>query len=188
MYIPTIVQHINGAEFHYDLYSRLLKDRIIMLNTEVEEEICSSIVGQLLFLDSESHDEITLFINSPGGSVYAGLSVYDIINSIKSPVKTVCTGMAASMGAFLLASGEKGSRFCSKSARIMIHSISSGYHGNYHDMVIDMKENDFVQKYLTEELAKNTGQSVAKVKKDIARDKWLSAEEAIKYGIIDGIL
>jgi ATP-dependent Clp protease protease subunit len=188
MYIPSIIQNIKGVEFHYDLYSRLLKDRIIMLNTVVDSEIASSIVGQLLFLDNENNDEITLFINTPGGCVISGLSIYDTINMIKSPVRTVCIGQASSMGAFILCGGEKGRRFASKSSRIMIHSISTGQEGKYHDLKVDFKETEFLQNYLTEKIAYHTGQSLSKVKKDVQRDYFMSASEALKYGIVDEIL
>lgn len=188
MYIPTIVEKKNGSEFHYDLYSRLLKDRIIMLNTVVDSEIASSVVGQMLFLDSESSDEITLILSTPGGSIYDGLSIYDTMNRIKSPVSTICTGIAASMGAFILSGGEKGLRCATKSSRIMIHSVASGHQGHYHDLEIDFKETKFLQDYLTNEIVKNTGQSLAKVRKDMSRDYYMSAEEALKYGIIDKII
>jgi ATP-dependent Clp protease protease subunit len=189
MYIPTIIEKgPGGTEFHYDLYSRLLKDRIVMLPTEVNEEIAASIVGQLLFLDSENNDDITMYVNSPGGSVYDGLSIIDTMNMIKSDVKVICSGMAASMGAMILCSGKKGMRYATKSARIMIHSVSSGSRGTYHDLKIDFKETEFLQNYLTDMIVENTGAGKKQVIADMERDKWMSAEEALKYGLIDEII
>jgi ATP-dependent Clp protease protease subunit len=186
--IPTIIEKIGNQERYFNIFDKLLKDRIVLLNHEVDEDSASVVMSSLMYLDSESNEEITLFIQSPGGSVYAGLSIFDTMNRIKSPVKTVCTGMAASMGAFLLSSGAKGKRFATKSSRIMMHSVSSGAQGTYHDLKIDMKETEFLQNYLTETIAQNTGQKVSKLKKDMQRDYWMSAEEAMKYGVIDGVI
>lgn len=188
MYFPTIVEKKNGQEFHWDPLSRLLNDRIVMLTGEVNEVTMLSITSQLLYLNNESHEEITLIINSPGGSVYDGLQLYDTINMIEAPVKTICMGLAASMGAFLLSSGVKGRRFASKSSRIMIHGVSSGTHGVIHDMEIDMKETKFLHDYLCTKIAEHCNQKVQKVKKDVNRDFWMSAEQALKYGLIDGIV
>lgn len=189
MYIPTIIEKgPGGVEFHYDLYSRLLKDRVIVFPTDVNDEIAASIVGQLLFLDNESNEEITMFINSPGGDVYSGLQIIDIMNMVKSPIKVVCSGMAASMGAMILCSGSKGLRCATKSARIMIHSVSSGSRGTFHDMKIDLKETEYLQNYLTDMIVANSGQNREVVEKDMERDKWMSAQEALAYGLIDVII
>jgi ATP-dependent Clp protease protease subunit len=186
--IPTIIEKVGTSEKYYSIFDKMLKDRYILMSHEVNEESAVIVNSSLLYLDSVNKDEIKMIINSGGGSVYDGLSMYDIMNVVKSPVKTICTGICASMGAFLLSSGEKGNRFATKSARIMLHSVSSGAQGTYHDMKIDIKETEFLQKFLIEKLAENTGQRVSKIKRDTQRDYWMSAEEALKYGVIDGIL
>ena len=184
-YVPSIIEFNGTVELNYDLYSRLLKDRIVFIDDQIDEDSSSSVIGQLMFLDSQNNDEITMVITSPGGSVYHGLSIIDTMNMIKSPVKVVCMGMAASMGAMILSAGAKGRRFASKSARIMIHSVSSWAQGTYHDMKIDIAETEYLQKYLINMLSENTGKSKQKIAKDMERDKWFSAEEAKVYGLID---
>ena len=186
--MPTIVEKIGTSERYFDIPSRLFKDRIIMLVDEVNEDSATAIVSQLLYLDSENNNDITLLINSPGGSVIDGLAIYDTMNRIKSKISTIVTGQASSMGAFLLSSGEKGMRKASKSSRIMIHSIGHGYQGNIHDTRVSHAESEFLQTYLTDILVTNTGQKSSKVKKDMERDKFMSAEEALAYGIIDEVI
>jgi ATP-dependent Clp protease protease subunit len=185
---PTITEKIGTTTQYYDVPSRLFKDRIIMLVDEVNEDSATSVISQLLYLDSENHDDITLLINSPGGSVIDGLAIFDTMNRIKSDVITISTGQASSMGALLLSSGAKGKRKASVSARIMIHSIGHGYSGKIDDTRISHQESEFLQSYLTDILVKNTGQKISKVKKDIERDKFMSSSEALAYGIIDEII
>lgn len=186
--MPTIVERIGTQEKYYDIPSRLFKDRIVMLVDEVNEDTSTSIISQLLYLDSESHDDITFLIKSPGGSVTDGLAIMDTMDRIKSNVITVATGDACSMGAFLLSCGAKGKRQATKSCRIMIHSLSGGARGNIHDTRITHKESEFLQEYLTDVLIKNTGQERDIIEKDLERDKWLSAEEALEYGLIDEVI
>ncbi len=185
MNIPMVIE----TERAYDIYSRLLKDRIILLGTEVNDTVASLICAQLLFLESQDPEkEISLYINSPGGSVTAGMAIYDTMKFIACPVTTLCMGRAASMGAFLLAGGEKGKRFALPHSQIMIHQPSAGYQGQATDIEIHAKEVLRMKKDLNSILAENTGQSIKKVTADTERDNFLTAEEALKYGIIDNIL
>jgi ATP-dependent Clp protease protease subunit len=187
--MPNIVEVMpGGREKHYDIISRLFKDRIIMLHGEVDEETSLSINAQLLYLDSESHEDIQLLIESPGGSVLAGLSIMDTMNRIKSNVVTIASGEACSMGAFLLACGTKGKRKATKSCRIMTHSLSHGTGGNINDTRISHKEAEYLQKYLADILIENTGNNREVVERDLERDKWMSAQEALEYGLIDEII
>jgi ATP-dependent Clp protease, protease subunit len=189
MLIPTVIEKTQGGERAYDIYSRLLKERIIFLGDEVNEHTASIVVAQLLFLEAEDpKKDICLYINSPGGSVYDGLAIYDTMQHLKCDVATVGIGMQASMGAFLLSSGAKGKRSMLPHATVMIHQPSSGTSGKVTDMEISLKEGMRVKKLLNEILAKNTGQKVESIEKDSDRDNWMTAEEAKKYGIIDIIL
>ena len=187
--VPTVVEETNRGERAYDIYSRLLNDRIIFLGEEVNSHTANLIVAQLLYLAHEDPKKpIKLYINSPGGSVYDGLAIIDTINYIEPDVETIGIGLQASMGAMLLSSGTKGKRFCLENARIMIHQPYSGTEGKITDQEIMLREGVFLKKRLAEIFAKNTGQKLAQVEKDMDRDNWMSAEEAKKYGIIDEII
>ena len=187
--IPMVIETSGRTERAYDIYSRLLKDRIILLCEQVDDHIASSICAQLLFLEAENPEkEIYLYINSPGGSVTAGMAIYDTMNYITSPVATLCMGQAASMGAFLLSSGEKSKRYALPNSRIMIHQPSAGFRGQATDIDIHAKEILRMKKELNEMLAKQTGQSLQKIEADTERDYFMSAEEAKTYGIIDDVL
>ncbi len=189
MNIPMVIETTGRTERAYDIYSRLLKDRIILLGTEVNDTVASLICAQLLFLESQDPEkEISLYINSPGGSVTAGMAIYDTMKFIACPVTTLCMGRAASMGAFLLAGGEKGKRFALPHSQIMIHQPSAGYQGQATDIEIHAKEVLRMKKDLNSILAENTGQSIKKVTADTERDNFLTAEEALKYGIFDNSL
>lgn len=187
--IPTVVEKSADGERAFDIYSRLLNERIIFLGEEVNEHIANSVVAQLLHLAYvDPQADISLYINSPGGSVYDGMAIYDTMNFIKPDVATYGIGLQASMGAFLLSSGAKGKRFCLPHAKVMIHQPSSGTHGKVTDMEIDMKETLEVKEMLAKIMAKNTGQKLAKVKSDMERDYWMAPDEAVKYGLIDKVL
>ena len=187
--IPTVVENEGRYERAYDIYSRLLKERIIFLGTDVNEHSANLIVAQLLFLQSEdAKKDIWMYINSPGGSVYDALAIYDTMNYVKPDINTVGIGLAASAAAFLLSSGTKGKRFSLPHSKIMIHQPSSGTRGKVTDMEIDLKESLHVKHLLNEILAKNTGQKLSKVIADSDRDYWMSAGDALKYGVIDKII
>ncbi|MCJ1966317.1 ATP-dependent Clp protease proteolytic subunit [Candidatus Nanosynbacter sp. TM7-087] len=187
--IPTVVEKSADGERAFDIYSRLLNERIIFLGEDVNEHTANSVVAQLLHLAYvDSQADISLYINSPGGSVYDGMAIYDTMNFIKPDVATYGIGLQASMGAFLLSSGAKGKRFCLPHAKVMIHQPSSGTHGKVTDMEIDMKETLEVKEMLAKIMAKNTGQKLAKVKSDMERDYWMTPNEAVKYGLIDKVL
>ena len=189
MLIPTVIEKTQNGERAYDIYSRLLKERIVFLGDEVNQHTASLIVAQLLFLEAEDpKKDIMLYINSPGGSVYDGLGIYDTIQHLKCDVATVGVGMQASMGAFLLSSGTKGKRSLLPNATVMIHQPSAGTRGKVTDMEIDLKEGIRLKKLLNEILAKNTGQKIETIEKDSDRDRWMTADEAKKYGIVDKIL
>nr|WP_217495551.1 ATP-dependent Clp endopeptidase proteolytic subunit ClpP [Caminibacter mediatlanticus] len=189
MLIPTVIEKTGRGERAYDIYSRLLKDRIIMLQGEINDHTASLIVAQLLFLEAENPEkDIYLYINSPGGVVTSGFAIYDTMNYIKPDVVTICMGQAASMGAFLLSSGAKGKRFALPHARIMIHQPLGGAQGQATDIEIHAKEILRMKKELNKILAENTGQSIRKIEKDTERDFFMSAEEAMKYGLIDKVL
>ncbi len=188
-YIPYVIERTGRGERSYDIYSRLLKDRIVMLSGEINDAVASSIVAQLLFLEAEDPDkDIYLYINSPGGVITSGMSIYDTMNYIKPDVSTICIGQAASMGAFLLSSGAKGKRYALPHARIMIHQPLGGAQGQATDIEIQAKEILRLKKILNEILAQNTGQSVKKIAKDTERDFFMSAKEAKEYGLIDQVL
>lgn len=187
--VPTVIEKSPGGERAFDIYSRLLKDRIIFLGDEVNQHTANIVVAQLLYLAYEDpKKDIQLYINSPGGSVYDGLGIYDTIQHIAPDVQTIGIGLQASMGAFLLSSGTKGKRFALPSSRIMIHQPSSGTQGKITDQEISLREGLFLKKRLNEILAKNTGQKLTKVEKDMERDFWMSAEEAKEYGIVDEVI
>ncbi|DAB30902.1 MAG TPA: ATP-dependent Clp endopeptidase, proteolytic subunit ClpP [Sulfurimonas sp. UBA12504] len=188
-YIPYVVEKTGRGERSYDIYSRLLKDRIVMLSGEVNDQVASSIVAQFLFLEAEDPEkDIYFYINSPGGVVTAGMAIYDTMNYIRPNVATICIGQAASMGAFLLSSGEKGKRYALPHARIMIHQPLGGAQGQATDIAIQAKEILRMKQELNEILAKNTGQKVQKIEKDTDRDNFMSAFESKEYGMIDEVL
>ncbi|MDD2369815.1 MAG: ATP-dependent Clp endopeptidase proteolytic subunit ClpP [Sulfuricurvum sp.] len=188
-YIPYVIEKTGRGERSYDIYSRLLKDRIIMLSGEVNDPVASSIVAQLLFLEAEDpQKDIYFYINSPGGVITSGMAIYDTMNYIRPDVCTICIGQAASMGAFLLSSGAKGKRYALPHARIMIHQPLGGAQGQATDIEIQAKEILRMKAELNEILAKNCGQSVKKLEKDTDRDNFMSAAEAVTYGIIDEVL
>ncbi len=187
--IPFVIETSGRTERSYDIYSRLLKDRIVLLCDEVDDAMASLICAQLLFLESQDPEkEISLYINSPGGSVTAGMAIYDTMQFIAPPVVTLCVGQAASMGAFLLAGGAKGMRYALPNSRMMIHQPSSGYQGQITDMDIHVREGQRLKKVLNRILAENTGNSLARVSAATERDNFMSAEEALKFGLIDRIL
>ncbi|MBA3758586.1 ATP-dependent Clp protease proteolytic subunit [Candidatus Saccharibacteria bacterium] len=187
--IPTVIETEGRMERAYDIYSRLLKDRIIFLGDAVNEHTANLIVAQLLFLDNEDNKkDISIYINSPGGSVYDALAIYDTMKFVKSDIQTVGIGVQASAAAFLLSSGTKGKRFILPHSTVMIHQPSSGTRGKVTDQEIDLRESLRVKKLLEEIMAKNTGQKPATIHLDMERDKWLNAEEAKKYGIVDAVI
>jgi ATP-dependent Clp protease protease subunit len=187
--IPTVIENEGRVERAYDIYSRLLKDRIIFLGTPIDEHTANLIVAQLLFLDSQdTKKDISIYINSPGGSVYDAFAIYDTINYIKSDVSTIAVGMAASAAAFLLSSGAKGKRFALPHSKIMIHQPSSGTRGKVTDMEIDLEESIKLKKQLEEILAKNSGQKVSKIHTDMERDYYMGADEAKNYGLVDNVI
>ena len=187
--VPMVVEQSGRGERAYDIYSRLLKERVIFLVGPVNDQMANLIVAQLLFLESENPDkDISLYINSPGGSVSAGLAIFDTMNFIKPNVSTLCTGMAASMGAFLLAAGEKGKRFSLPNSRIMIHQPSGGSQGQASDIEIQAKEILYLRERLNKILAERTGKTMEQIHKDTDRDRFMSGDEAAEYGLIDKVL
>jgi ATP-dependent Clp protease protease subunit len=187
--MPFVVEQTTRGERSYDIYSRLLKDRIVFLGTPVDDDVANVIIAQLLFLESEDPDkDISLYINSPGGSVSSGLAIYDTMQYVKPQVSTICLGLAASMGAFLLAGGAKGKRFALPNARVMIHQPSGGAGGQASDIEIQAKEILKTKKRLNELLAANTGQSFERIENDAERDYWMSGAEAKAYGLIDEVI
>ena len=187
--VPYVIEQTSRGERSYDIYSRLLKDRIIFLGEEVNETTASLVVAQLLFLEAEDpKKDISLYINSPGGSVTAGMAIYDTMNFIKCDVSTICMGMAASMGAFLLSSGAKVKRFALPNAEIMIHQPSGGAQGQATDIKIVADRIIETRRKLNEILSANTGQPLEVIERDTERDNYMSAEEAVKYGLIDSVI
>ncbi|MCI9431250.1 MAG: ATP-dependent Clp endopeptidase proteolytic subunit ClpP [Oscillospiraceae bacterium] len=187
--VPYVVEQTNRGERSYDIFSRLLNDRIIFLGEEVNATTASLVVAQLLYLEAQDPDkEIQLYINSPGGSVTDGMAIYDTMQYIKCDVSTICVGMAASMGAFLLSSGTKGKRLALPNAEIMIHQPSAGTKGQVTDMAIHLRRLEIIKKRLNHILADNTGQSVETVTADCERDNFMTAEEAKEYGLIDKVI
>src|SRR3954466_14116030 len=187
--IPTVIENEGRYERAYDIYSRLLKDRIVFLGTDVNEATANIVVAQLLFLQAEdSKKDIFFYINSPGGSVYDALAIYDTMQYVTNDIQTVGIGVQASAAAFLLSSGTKGKRYMLPSATAMIHQPSSGTRGRVTDQEIDLRESLRIKKLLESIMAKNTGQKVERIHEDMERDKWLNAAEAKKYGIVDGVI
>ncbi|MBV7485649.1 ATP-dependent Clp endopeptidase proteolytic subunit ClpP [Bordetella sp. BOR01] len=188
-YIPMVIEQSGRGERAYDIYSRLLRERLIFLVGPVNDNTANLIVAQLLFLESENPDkDISLYINSPGGSVYAGMAIFDTMQFIKPDVSTLCTGLAASMGAFLLAAGKKGKRFTLPNSRIMIHQPSGGAQGQASDIQIQAREILDLRERLNRILAENTGQPVERIGVDTERDNFMSAEDAVSYGLVDKVL
>jgi ATP-dependent Clp protease protease subunit len=188
-YVPVVIEQTGRGERSYDIYSRLLKDRIVMLNGQVNDQMASTVVAQLLFLEAEDPEkDIYLYINSPGGVITAGMSMFDTMNYIKPDICTICIGQAASMGAFLLSAGTKGKRFALPNARIMIHQPSGGAQGQSTDIQIQAKEIQRLKDSLNKLLASHTGQKVAKIAKDTERDHFMSSNEACEYGLIDKVI
>ena len=188
-YIPYVVEQTGRGERSYDIYSRLLKDRIIMLSGEVNDQVASTVVAQLLFLEAQDPDkDIYFYINSPGGVITSGLSMFDTMNYIKPDIVTICIGQAASMGAFLLASGTKGKRYALPHARIMIHQPSGGAQGQSTDIQIQAQEIQRLKDTLNEILAEKTGKTAKRIEKDTERDNFMSSQEALEYGLIDKVL
>lgn len=187
--VPVVVEQTNRGERSYDIYSRLLKDRIIMLSDEVNDVTASLVVAQLLFLESEDPDkDIYLYINSPGGSITSGMAIYDTMQYIKPDVSTICIGMAASIGAFLLAAGAKGKRFALPNSEIMIHQPLGGFKGQATDIDIHAKRILRMKDSLNQILSERTGQPLEKIKQDVERDYFMTANEAMEYGLIDKVL
>ncbi len=186
--VPMVVEQSGRGERAYDIFSRLLKDRIIFITDTIEDNMANLVIAQLLFLESEDPErDIYLYVNSPGGVVTAGLAIYDTMQYLKAPVNTVCIGQAASMGAVLLAAGAKGKRYALPNARIMIHQGSGGFRGNTPDVMIQVKELETLVEKLVRILAHHTGQDADKIRRDSDRDRFMSAEEAKAYGIIDDV-
>ena len=187
--VPRVVEQTPRGERSYDIYSRLLKERVIFLVGPVEDQMANLVVAQLLFLESENPDkDIHLYINSPGGSVTAGMSIYDTMQFIKPDVSTLCIGQAASMGAVLLTAGAKGKRYCLPNSRVMVHQPLGGFQGQASDIEIHAKEILSIRERLNGILAKHTGQEIKKIKKDTDRDNFMSSEQAQEYGLIDSVL
>ncbi len=188
MLIPTIIEKSNNGERAYDIYSRLLKDRIIILTGEIDDNNANIVVAQLLYLDSINNNDISLYINSPGGSITAGMAIYDTMNFIKSDVSTICLGMAASMGAFLLSSGTKGKRYCLPNSEVMIHQPLGGASGQATEIKIAAEHILKIKEKLNKILASNTNKDIKTIEIDTERDNYLSSDEALQYGLIDQIL
>ena len=187
--IPYVVEQTNRGERSYDIFSRLLKDRIVFLGGEIDDDTANLVVAQMLFLEMEDPDQdIMLYINSPGGSISAGMAIYDTMHYVKCEVSTVCVGMAASMGAFLLASGAKGKRLALPNAEIMIHQPLGGARGQATDIAIQAEQIMRIKRKMNELLSKHTGQTIKTIEKDVERDHYMTADEALKYGLIDEII
>jgi ATP-dependent Clp protease protease subunit len=187
--IPTVIEKSPYGERAYDIYSRLLKDRIIFLGGVISDPVANAVIAQMLFLQAEdSKKEITLYINSPGGSVPAGLAIYDTMQNIKPDVRTTCVGIAASMGAFLLAAGKKGKRFALPNSEILLHQVMGGVEGQVSDIEIEARQFVKLKSKINELLAKHTGKPIAQVTRDTDRNFWLSAQEAKEYGVIDEVI
>ncbi len=187
--VPVVVEQTNRGERSYDIFSRLLNDRIVMLSEEVNDTTASLVVAQLLFLEAQDPDkDIQFYINSPGGSVTAGMAIYDTMQYIKCDVSTICIGMAASMGAFLLSSGAKGKRLALPNAEIMIHQPSAGTQGQITDMAIHLRRLEIIKKRMNHILSENTGKPIEVVTADCERDNFMTAQEAVEYGLIDKVI
>lgn len=189
MFIPYVVEQTGAGERSYDIYSRLLKDRVIILGEEIDDNVASMVTAELLFLEAEDPDkDISLYINSPGGSVSSGLAIYDTMNYIKPDVSTICVGLAASMGAFLLSSGKKGKRYALPNSEIMIHQPLGGYQGQATDIKIHAENILKTKAKLNEMLSANTGRPLEEIERDTERDNFMTASEAMEYGIVDQVM
>ncbi|HET6680934.1 MAG TPA: ATP-dependent Clp endopeptidase proteolytic subunit ClpP [Gemmatimonadaceae bacterium] len=189
IYPPYVIERSSRGERTYDIFSRLLMDRIIFLGTPINDDVANIIIAQLLFLDADNADrDIHIYINSPGGSVSAGLAIYDTMQFLKSPVNTICMGLAASMGAFLLAAGREGKRSALPHSRVMIHQPSGGAQGTAADIEIQAKEILYLRGKMNELMARHTGRPLEQIERDVDRDRFMSAEEALSYGIVDHII
>ena len=186
--VPSVVEKSSDGERAYDIYSRLLRDRIIMLSGEIDDNLANSVVAQLLYLDSVNHDTISLYINSPGGSITAGMAIYDTMNYVKSRVSTICIGMSASMAAFLLSCGQKGLRYALPNSEVMIHQPLGGAQGQATEIKIAAEHILKLKERINKILSKNTGQDLEKIQNDTERDYFLSAYEALDYGLIDKVI
>lgn len=186
--VPVVVEKDFNGERSYDIFSRLLKDRIVFITGEIDDNLANSVIAELLYLDSINHDDICVYINSPGGSVSAGMAIYDTMNFLNSDVSTICLGIAASMGAFLLSAGKKGKRFILPNADVMIHQPLGGAQGQATDIKIASDRIVDLRKRLNRILSKNTGQTLKKIEKDTERDNYLDSKEAVMYGIVDKII
>ena len=186
--VPTVIERSSNGERVYDIYSRLLKDRIIMLSGEIDDNVANIVISELLYLDSLNNDDINIYINSPGGSVTAGMAIYDTMRFVKSKVSTICVGMAASMAAFLLSSGDKGKRFALPNSEVMIHQPLGGAQGQATEIKIAAERILKLKDKLNKMLAENTGKTIDEVSKDTERDYFLTSKEALNYGLIDKIL
>lgn len=186
--IPSVVEKTHNGERAYDIYSRLLKDRIVFIGGEIDDDTANIVISELLFLDSKSHDDINIYINSPGGSITAGMAIFDTMNFIKSDVSTICVGMAASMASVLLASGKKGKRFILPNSEVMIHQPLGGVNGQATEIKIVADRILYLRNKLNKLLSEKTGQDISKIEKDTERDHYLSANEALEYGLVDKIL
>ena len=189
IYPPYVIERSQRGERSYDIFSRLLMDRIVFMGTPINDDVANIVIAQLLFLEADNPErDIHIYINSPGGSVSAGLAIYDTIQFLKSPVSTICMGMAASMGAFLLAAGAKGKRSALPHSRVMIHQPSGGAQGTAADIEIQAKEILYLRGKMNELMAKHTGRTVEQIERDVDRDRFMSAEEAKEYGVIDNVI
>jgi len=186
--VPIVVEHELSGERSYDIFSRLLKNRIILISGEINDSVSSSVIAELLYLDSINHDDISIYINSPGGSVSSGLAIYDTMNFVKSDVSTICVGMAASMGAFLLSSGKKGKRFALPNSEIMIHQPLGGAEGQATEIRIACEHILNLKDKLNKILSKNTGKNIKAIERDTERDNYMSSDDALSYGLIDKII
>ncbi|MBR3117241.1 MAG: ATP-dependent Clp protease proteolytic subunit [Bacilli bacterium] len=188
MFIPNILEKTYSGERVYDLYSKLLEDRIIFITGEINDNLSNIVISELLYLDSISNDEISIYINSPGGSITSGMAIYDTMNYIKSDVSTICIGIAASMGAFLLSSGKKGKRFILPNAEVMIHQPLGGASGQATEIKIVAERIIKLKEKINKILSKNTNQTIKQIEKDTERDYYMNSDEALKYGIVDKII
>jgi len=189
MLVPYVVDQTSSGERSYDIYSRLLEDRIVFISGEIDDATANTVVAQLIYLEAKNPDkDISIYINSPGGSVTAGIAIYDTMQYVKCDVSTICIGLAASMGAFLLAAGTKGKRFCLPNSEVMIHQPLGGAQGQASDIEITANHIIATKKKMIKMLSKNTGQSIAKVEKDVDRDYFMTADEAVAYGLVDKVI
>lgn len=186
--IPSVIEKTHNGERAYDIYSRLLKDRIIFLGGEIDDECANTVISELLFLDSQSHDDISIYINSPGGSITAGMAIYDTMNYVKSDVSTICVGIAASMASVILASGKENKRFILPNSEVMIHQPLGGVNGQATEIKIVADRILYLRNKLNKIIAEKTSQPIKKIENDTERDYYLSAEEALNYGLVDKIL